>query len=207
MIEVYDLRRLSEDGETLDEVLEKSWLVEQLGQDPDIELTPLGDGHATLTLLPIGGETPHGPIVRISGKLTAKLSTPCVRCLTDLVMDLRSAPDITLFPAPPVDPRDDEEGAKPKGRAKKKKARDEDEDAEALDPSEADGGTYTQNQIDLPAIVREAILLEIPMNPACADEAACAGRTSVLIASVTPSDEGAVDPRWAALEALKAKLT
>lgn len=213
MIEVYDLRRLSENGETIDEVLEKSWLTEQLGRDPDIELAPLGDGHALLKLLPIGGETPDGPIVRITGTLDAQVSTPCVRCLSDLTLDLRSKQDVTLFPAPPP-PREasDEDDAKGRGKkgSGKKRKRDEDDDeddAVVIDPSEADANTYTHHQIDLPTLVREALLLEIPMNPACVDEAACAGRTQVLIASVTPSDESAVDPRWAALEALKSKLT
>jgi hypothetical protein len=31
MIEIYDLRRLPDDGETIDEVLEKSWLAAEVG--------------------------------------------------------------------------------------------------------------------------------------------------------------------------------
>lgn len=208
MIEVYDLRRLPEHGETLDEALEKSWLQAQLGDDPDVELVPLGDGHARITIAPLGtSESAHGPVIRVSAELRARVSTPCVRCLSDVELAIHSLPDVTLFPAPPAPKEDegDERRGSPR-RGKSKKDEDED-DAVALDPSEADATTYTHHQIDLPALVREALLLEIPMNPACADEAACAGRTSTLIASVTPPDQSSVDPRWAALEALKAKLS
>ena len=154
-------------------------------------------------------------MVRISGTLDAQISTPCVRCLLDVVLDLRLKPDVTLFPALPTPgPAGEADGPKGRGsgkgkgkdKAKTKKKKDDDEEALAIDPAEPDAGTYTQNQIDLPALVREALLLEIPMNPACVDEGACAARTSQLIASVTPSDTASVDPRWAALQALKAKL-
>ena len=215
MIEVYDLRRLPDDGETIDEVLEKSWLIAEVCQDRELELTPLADGHTRLLLQPIGTESDEGPVVRISGTLDAQISTPCVRCLLDVVLDLRLKPDVTLVPALPTPgPAGEADGPKGRGsgkgkgkdKAKTKKKKDDDEEALAIDPAEPDAGTYTQNQIDLPALVREALLLEIPMNPACVDEGACAARTSQLIASVTPSDTASVDPRWAALQALKAKL-
>jgi uncharacterized metal-binding protein YceD (DUF177 family) len=211
MIEVYDLRRLPDDGETIDEVLEKSWLMAEVCQDRELELTPLGDGHTRLFLQPIGDESDEGPVVRISGTLDARISTPCVRCLLDVVLDLKLKPDVTLFPALPNPAAAEAEGPKGRGsgkaKGKGKKKKDEDDDALPIDPAEPDAGTYTQNQIDLPALVREALLLEIPMNPACVDEGACAARTSQLIASVTPSDTESVDPRWAALQALKAKLS
>lgn len=212
MIEVYDLRRLPDDGETIDEVLERSWLAAEVCQDRELELTPLGDGHTRLLIQPIGTESDEGPVVRISGTLSAQISTPCVRCLLDVVLDLRLKPDVTLFPAlpTPAASTDDAEArgsGKGKGKGAKKKKKDDDEDAVPVDPGEPDAGTYTQNQIDLPALVREALLLEIPMNPACVDEGACAARTSQLIASVTPSDTASVDPRWAALQDLKAKLS
>lgn len=208
MIEIYDLRRLPDDGETIDEVLEKSWLAAEVCQDRELELTPLADGHTRLLLQPIGTESDEGPVVRISGTLSAQISTPCVRCLLDVLLDLRLTPDVTLFPALPT-PAPDAAGPKGRGSGKgkgKSKKKDDDEEALAVDPAEPDAGTYTQNQIDLPALVREALLLEIPMNPACVDEGACAARTAQLIASVTPSDTASVDPRWAALQALKAKL-
>jgi uncharacterized metal-binding protein YceD (DUF177 family) len=210
MIEIYDLRRLPDDGETIDEVLEKSWLAAEVCQDRELELTPLADGHTRLLLQPIGTESDEGPAVRISGTLSAQISTPCVRCLLDVLLDLRLTPDVTLFPALPT-PGPSADAAGPKGRGSGKgkgkgKKKEDDEEALAIDPAEPDAGTYTQNQIDLPALVREALLLEIPMNPACVDEGACAARTAQLIASVTPSDTASVDPRWAALQALKAKL-
>ncbi|MCB9655901.1 MAG: DUF177 domain-containing protein, partial [Deltaproteobacteria bacterium] len=64
---------------------------------------------------------------------------------------------------------------------------------------------YDPRAIDLMAPVREALLLDVPMNPTCVDTQACDHRTKALIDAVNgPQDEqtGSEDPRWAALRKL-----
>ncbi|MGF1509221.1 MAG: DUF177 domain-containing protein [Myxococcota bacterium] len=69
--------------------------------------------------------------------------------------------------------------------------------------------TYDGETIPLPDILREALTLELPMNPMCEDEGACDARTHALLERVNrPAEEAmartpGADPRWAALAHLK----
>lgn len=193
MIEVYDLRRLPEDGETIEEPLAATWLDAVLNEGGEGLFKASGDGHAKLELAKVGDHE-GAPVVRVHGAVHATVQTPCVRCLSDLTLSLDCAPDFTLFPA-------------------EKAARGEDEEAEGdeeevpVEPAQLDEGTYEHHEIDLPGLVREVLLLEVMMSPACPEEEACAARTAALIASVTPSESpDSVDPRWAALAELKSKI-
>ncbi|MFO0729102.1 MAG: DUF177 domain-containing protein [Myxococcota bacterium] len=192
MIEVYDLRRLPEDGETIDETLESSWLARILNEGGDGLMKVKGDGRAKLQLDKVGDDD-GGPVVRVHGDVEARIETPCVRCLLELDLAIVCHPDLTLFPASRGVQKDDDEA--------------DDEDAEAVDPEQLDEGTYEDHQIDLPGLVREALLLEVMMSPSCAEEEACNRRTQELISSVTPPESpDAVDPRWAALAELRSKI-
>jgi uncharacterized metal-binding protein YceD (DUF177 family) len=65
-----------------------------------------------------------------------------------------------------------------------------------------DEGVYDPRDLDLSETLREAILLDVSMNPTCADEPACSERTEALLREVNRSWEEASqrrDPRWAAL--------
>ena len=75
---------------------------------------------------------------------------------------------------------------------------------------EADG-VYEGDDVPLPNVAREAVALELPMNPVCEDEDACDARTAQLIenanapARAAVSDAPQVDPRLAVLEQFKPK--
>ena len=62
------------------------------------------------------------------------------------------------------------------------------------------------HEIDLEQLVRDALVLELPLAPACADES-CAPATApgVLIGArdAEPADGPTADPRWAALSELE----
>lgn len=181
--EVLDLRFLPDDGLAFDEALEPAWLDAQLA-GADIELKAEGPGAARLEVQPLGPVATQPPI-RIMGEVTAPMTTACVRCLETVAQNLDAKLDLMIFAA---------------GTAPERGAEDEDDGlpAEALDE-----GSYDRNQIDLPAIVREALLLEIAMNPACEDEAACTVRTNALIQEANREAETAmVDDRWAPLRRL-----
>lgn len=195
MIEVYDLRRLPEEGATVDEPLEKEWLETALNDDlpqEELSITARGEGRAKLELHAVASEA-GDPVVRVRGTISAPLAAACVRCLSEVEIDVKTTADLTLFPA---------KAAAAKNGEIKSKARIE------LSKDQLEEGTYADQKIDLPSIVREALLLEAATDPRCPDEAACEARTQALIASVgAVAKDDPVDPRWAALQQLKSKLS
>jgi uncharacterized protein len=80
--------------------------------------------------------------------------------------------------------------------------------AELYEPHPLDGDTYPieGHEIDLEQLVRDALLLELPLAPACA-EGTCAPATGpgVLIGAADTGtfEHAPVDPRWAALSDLE----
>jgi uncharacterized metal-binding protein YceD (DUF177 family) len=187
MIEVYDLRRLPEDGAKIDEALSREWLEDVLNEDvpdPGMKIGAKSDGQAKLEIRKIGGEPGADPTVRVRGRVTADLVTACVRCLADVEFKVDCTADLTLFPAKGEPRPERAEPTEGKGRLE-------------LSKTTLDEGTYRDHQIDLPSIVREAILLEVAMNPSCEDAAACEARTARLIEAAGAKTEKEPDPRWA----------
>ena len=78
---------------------------------------------------------------------------------------------------------------------------------ELFEPHPLDGETYPieGHEIDLEQLVRDAVLLELPLAPAC-DDAHCAPAPvpGVLVgaADADPAGPEPADPRWAALSEL-----
>jgi uncharacterized protein len=72
-------------------------------------------------------------------------------------------------------------------------------DAEEITPDEIDTEVYSGEHVVLDALVREHVLLEVPMQPLCKDT--CAG-LEVPESVRGPSDVKKVDPRLAPLEKL-----
>jgi hypothetical protein len=176
-----DLRLLPDDGLEIDETLPKAWLDEKLSDPKNaIPMSAGGDGHATVEISPMGS-VPGRPPIRIHGALNATVATTCVRCLEAVEEALEVELDVTLFPDVVPD---------------RKGAEGEDESGEM------DEGSYAGNELDLPGVVSEALVLELPMNPVCPDESACTERTAQMIAEANRSAAGVIPDRWAALRAL-----
>ena len=70
---------------------------------------------------------------------------------------------------------------------------------------EGDGYPLRGDQVDLEPLAREAVLLELPLAPLCADE--CQGLCATCGADLNQGACGCipevVDPRWAALDTLR----
>jgi uncharacterized metal-binding protein YceD (DUF177 family) len=214
-LEPYDVRLLPEEGADLDQALSPEWIAEALnaegGAPPELTLAARGPGRAELHLEPIGqtGATPTEVAVRVRGRAHVALATECVRCLADLELSIDSPIDLTLFPETTgAAPGDEATAPAPAGggRAKKKKTPKVELKREALDE-----GLYFGHLIDLPAIVREALLLGLDMNPCCADVEACSRRTEALVSAANETasseapepEERPIDPRWAKLIKLR----
>lgn len=187
LLEPLELRFLPEEGLHIEEALPAEWLETLLAESgAGAPLHPDGAGSANIRIEALGNLATRPP-VRVHGALSVRLATTCVRCLDPVREAVRTAVDLTLFP----------EGSRPaRGQGNERE-----EDAE-LTEAELDEGTYDGRTIDLPGILRESLLLELPMNPRCADEQACSERTAVMLADANRGSEEVVNDRWAALRPL-----
>jgi uncharacterized protein len=138
------------------------------------------DGHLDVRVSKSGND------VVVRGHLTADLSVPCARCLEKVTLHIDQPLTALLVPASEL----------------RTAAQDEDIAAEELDVA-----TYSGDTIALDELVRDELLLEIPMIPLCSED--CPGMSPPPprgsdAGEVTP--ESAIDPRLAPLLRLK-KMT
>ncbi|MGH7330324.1 MAG: YceD family protein, partial [Polyangiaceae bacterium] len=115
-----------------------------------------------------------GTDVVVHGTLTAELVTPCARCLKDALVKIDGPLSILLVP----------------GKAG--------EDSE-LSPDQADVGSYEGETVVLDDVVKDEILLEIPMIPLCSED--CPGMSPGLNqkpereSAAQEKEEEEIDPR------------
>jgi uncharacterized protein len=127
-----------------------------------------------------------GDDVVFEGRIRARIGYDCVRCLTSRALGLdfevrhllvaRAQPDAFPDDDVVVEPGDDDE-------------------TDELYP-------YDGDNIDLAPLIREDVLLELPMNPSCRD---ATGAECEEPLKAPPEPE--VDPRWAPLLDIKKKLS
>ncbi|MER7520265.1 DUF177 domain-containing protein [Streptomyces sp. NPDC126499] len=127
--------------------------------------------------------------VLVTGTARASAEGECVRCLEPVELDV-DADFQEMFSYPDSDDR---------GRSKAA-ADDEAEDDEDMIPLE-DG------MFDLEPVLRDAVVLALPMQPVCRED--CAGLCSECGANLNDDPDhhhDAVDARWAALQGLAGSL-
>ena len=122
--------------------------------------------------------------ILVTGKLRSRVVTDCVRCLedagVDVDVDLAVLFSFRAAGAPPVD------------------------EPVEVEPGQPDRKHYSGEKIELDPIVREHLILEVPMQPLCAED--CSG-IPIPDHVRPPADFGKeADPRLAPLEQLAAKL-
>jgi len=113
--------------------------------------------------------------VLVRGEATARVKTECGTCLADLDLDLTAPISAFLMPRP---------------------AETEGLDAE-LTPEDLEREWYEGDRIALDGLVRDAIVLELPMTPRC--EGACRGEAAAHLAPETEK----IDPRLAPLARIR----
>jgi uncharacterized metal-binding protein YceD (DUF177 family) len=92
----------------------------------------------------------NGREILVHGKARARLVTECGRCLKDLPLEV--ACDLAALYAP-------KEGTA--------HAQDDDEEDADVDPDSPDREFYSGEQVAIDQLVRDYLLLEIPMQPRC----------------------------------------
>lgn len=130
--------------------------------------------------------------VLVTGTARAQAEGECVRCLEPLELALE-ADFQEMFSYPDADDR---------GRVKAEPAVDAEESAENEDRLFIEDGLF-----DLEPVLRDAVVLALPMQPVCQDD--CLGLCSECGARLTDDPDhhhDAVDIRWAALQGLAGSL-
>ena len=174
------LDKIGVDGYELDTALEKAWVTE-LMVEAKAPFEAVGDGRLKVRLDRVGDDVVHA-----RGRVVVSLAAPCGRCLEGLRYDINVPIEVAMFPL----------GSEPMGG----------EDGE-LSADDLGVTTYEGKQIDLTAIVRDEVFLEMPMNPVCAFAEAreCPNYQKVAGSVEMPPEEPkpGTDPRWAALKSIK----
>ncbi|RKH03903.1 DUF177 domain-containing protein [Corallococcus sp. CA053C] len=164
------IEQIKEAGLKLDEPIALGLLSEVLGgaasgHDTGFQATQPSTLHASLRKLSGG--------VLLQGSFTLNLTVPCKRCLTDVKMDLPVSFTINLVPeslARGDDFKDDDE------KVMEKKERAQGESGGTFELNDTDEQVFDGKKIDLDPIVREQVLLALPMSAVCRDD--CQGLCS-----------------------------
>ncbi|MEV0736393.1 YceD family protein [Streptomyces sp. NPDC050549] len=130
--------------------------------------------------------------VLVTGTARAQAKGECVRCLEPLELSLE-AEFQEMFSYPDADDR---------GRVKAEPVGDAEESAENEDRLFIEDGLF-----DLEPVLRDAVVLALPMQPVCQDD--CPGLCSECGARLADDPDhhhDAVDIRWAALQGLAGSL-
>lgn len=123
-----------------------------------------------------------GHDVVVNGKLDAELKVPCARCLEPFVLPIKA--DIAVLYAPAA------------------KVKTPDKDEYEFSSEEADTLPFDGETVVLDDLVRDEILLEIPMIPLCSE--ACPGMGTPP-GTEGKAEEKGIDPRLAPLMAFRPK--
>ena len=121
-----------------------------------------------------------GDTIVLKGTAKANLEASCVTCLDPVPLSLCSELDLLFSPAP------DTHGVDPEGEL----------EADGLDVE-----YYSGTTLDLDEIIRDNLLLEVPMQPRCGGDE-CKRAPSVSEDDLTQQQKRGIDPRLAALKSL-----
>ena len=199
---VLNVQEIDETGKDYDFPVTHAWLATVL---VDTDVAPREgepEGHLSLHA------HRQGMDVVLVGRLRASLTTPCARCLEAAAIDV-DAELGALITARAPEPKPPKPGvSKPTGPKRHEKLRPVADELE-LTPEDLLRDFYSGDTIVLDDVVREHLLLEVPIQPLCSEDcpgipvpATVAGPADL---SRDPSAPG-VDPRLAPLMNLVGKL-
>jgi len=136
-----NIARLREEGLDLRLNLAEEWFTHWQEDDPDLEFS--GPGHLV-------GEVHlerHGHDILVRGHLEGTLQVICSRCLVAYSHPVEADFDLLLAPAPTAAGREEEE----------------------LSRADLDVDYYTGEVVNLENILREQVLLTLPLKPLCSE--------------------------------------
>lgn len=180
-------------GLELHEELTEEYLQGVLGgEGPETGLRPAGKGSFDARLQKVSEK------ILLTGKAHVEVIGACKRCLTETRFELPVEFTLSLVRRPAVI----ELGA---SESEPKSLKDEEGTAASFDPGAAEEEYFEGREIDLAPILREQLLLALPMALACRED--CQGLCTVCGADLNKGECGCdrkpLDPRWAALKDIK----
>ena len=140
-----DLNAIYEGGRELPLMLDEAWFARWREEDPDLEFSLAGPQTGRVHL------AKYGKDVLVRGHLEGKLKLVCSRCLEPYIYPVQADFDLLLAPGPEPAAAEEEE----------------------LTSQDLDLDFYSGETIDLESILKEQIILMLPLKPLCAE--ACQG--------------------------------
>jgi uncharacterized protein len=150
-------------GMAVDATLPQDWLAAQLA---DAEVSSREDGRFVGRLSRSGKAD-----VVVRGRVRAKVSVPCARCLASSPVDVDT--ELALLLRPRAEAKSPNVKARPKPEPAAVKASSHKNREYEFSSEEAEIDEYDGERVVLDPFVREAILLELPSFPLCSE--ACSG--------------------------------
>ena len=136
-----NIARLRKDGLELELNLSEDWFARWQEEDPALEFSGPGN-------LAVGVHLErHGRDILVRGRFEGTLHLSCSRCLTSFSHPVEAEFDILLAPGP------------------KHVA----EEVEELTRADLDRDIYTGETVNLESILREQVLLTLPLKPMCSE--------------------------------------
>ena len=190
---VVKIEQIHETGLKLDEPISLAQLQEALdgaGRDTGFRATQPSVLHALLRKV--------SGAVLVQGSFTAQVTAPCKRCLLDVVVDLPVSFLLNLVPESLLRGDDD-------GKDEKEQDHGGPETGGSFELEDADEEVFNGKTIDLDPIVREQVLLALPMNAVCREDCKglCAQCGQNLNEKQCGCETKVVDPRLAPLMNIK----
>lgn len=181
---------IREEGLDLEETLSRAWLDGVLAVDPHGLFSAIGPSRLKARL----EKVEDGVLLRAS--LSPKLTTECSRCLEPVEVEVPVSFTLSLIPEARAVSRQGlaDDGAAPEGVSRG-----------SFDPTEADEEVFKGKTIDLEPLVREQILLALPMETLCRESCRglCPSCGQDLNRASCECAQTGVDPRWEKLKTLK----
>jgi DUF177 domain-containing protein len=132
------IKAIPDTGKEIGIDLGAEWFTRWRAEDPDLEFT---DARITGTV----SLSQHGHDILVRGQLEGTLDLTCSRCLESFSHPVAAEFDLLLVPAPDTVAGEDEE----------------------LSPADLDLDYYSGEVVDLESLLREQIILMIPVKPLC----------------------------------------
>jgi len=150
--------------------------------------------------------------VLLNGKIEVTVAAPCKRCLAEVKHTVPVSFSLRMVPEAKPVARDEDDVAPPKGKRRKHHQKKEDDEAatqaSSFELDDVDAEPFDGKTIDLDPIVREQVLLALPVSVVCRDD--CKGLCPKCGQNLNERDcghgaEKEIDPRLARLKDLKLK--
>jgi uncharacterized protein len=195
---VVKIEQIREEGLRLDEPVSTALLQEALDMDArsaagaELGFKATAPARLKAFLRKVSGG------VLLEGSLDVQASIPCKRCVTDVKLDVPVRFTLNLVPESLVRREEEDEVAEAVRGG-------EGESEGSFDLSDTDEEVFNGKTIDLDPIVREQVLLALPMSVVCREDCQglCAQCGQNLNEKKCGCEQRVIDPRLAALKDIK----